>query len=75
MGASGAMEALATIFALHEQTLPATAGVAAADPALDIHLITGAAQSASISMALSNSFAFGGLNAVLALRIFSTDTL
>ena len=68
MGASGAMEALATVFALQSQTLPATAGVAEADPSLNIRLVTGSAQPAPLRLALSNSFAFGGLNAVLALR-------
>ena len=68
MGASGAMEALATVLALHSQTLPCTVGVNTVDPALHIRLITGSSQPAPIRMALSNSFAFGGLNAVLALR-------
>ncbi len=73
MGASGAMEALATVFALHDQRLPTTTGVTgkgpgAVDPTLHLNVLTGRAQPASVTLALSNSFAFGGLNAVLALR-------
>ncbi len=68
MGASGAMEALATIFSLQMQMLPSTAGMTTVDSALQIDVITGPARPAPVTLALSNSFAFGGLNAVLALR-------
>ena len=70
MGSSGAMEALATILALYEQLLPTTAGVTMVDTALNLNILTGASRPAPVTLALSNSFAFGGLNAVLALRTF-----
>jgi 3-oxoacyl-[acyl-carrier-protein] synthase II/nodulation protein E len=68
IGASGALEALATVLALHENLLPANAGVTQIDPAINLDIILGAPRKASPKLALSNSLAFGGLNAVLALR-------
>jgi nodulation protein E len=68
IGASGALEALATILALHENLLPANVGVTEIDPALNLDVILGAPRKANPRLALSNSLAFGGLNAVLALR-------
>jgi 3-oxoacyl-[acyl-carrier-protein] synthase II/nodulation protein E len=68
IGASGALEALATVIGLNENLLPANAGVAELDPALNLDVILGAPRKAAPKLALSNSLAFGGLNAVLALR-------
>jgi nodulation protein E len=68
IGASGALEALATVLALHENLLPANAGVTNIDPAINLDIILGAPRKATPKLALSNSLAFGGLNAVLALR-------
>jgi nodulation protein E len=68
IGASGAIEALATILALHENLLPANAGVTQIDPAIHLDIILGSPRKTSPKLALSNSLAFGGLNAVLALR-------
>jgi len=70
MGATGALEALATVIALHTGQLPATAGVTTADPTLQLDILLGKPHAADPSrpVALSNSLAFGGLNAVLALR-------
>jgi 3-oxoacyl-[acyl-carrier-protein] synthase II/nodulation protein E len=70
IGASGALEALATVLALHENLLPANAGVTNIDPAINLDIILGAPRKATPKLALSNSLAFGGLNAVLALRPF-----
>jgi nodulation protein E len=68
IGASGALEALATILALHESLLPANTGVTQIDPTLDLDIILESPRKASPKLALSNSLAFGGLNAVLAFR-------
>jgi nodulation protein E len=68
IGATGAIEALATILALHNGRLPATAGTMEVDPTLNLDVITSAARQASPKLALSNSLAFGGINAVLAIR-------
>ena len=70
IGATGAIEALATIIALHEQQLPANAGVTEVDPTLNLDVILNAPRKSEQKIALSNSLAFGGLNAVLALRHF-----
>jgi nodulation protein E len=68
IGASGALEALATVLALHESLLPANTGVTEVDPTLNLDIILGPPRKATPKLALSNSLAFGGLNAVLALR-------
>lgn len=70
MGASGAIEALITVLALQQDAIPPTAHLDDIDPAcLGVHHVTGAALSGSgLRAALSNSFAFGGSNAVLAFR-------
>lgn len=71
IGATGALEALATILALHHGQLPANAGVTEIDPALNLDVILKAPREATPALALSNSLAFGGLNAVLALLPFT----
>ncbi len=72
IGASGAMELLATVLALRANLLPANAGLAetSVDPALGLDHVLLANEPASPGLALSSSFAFGGLNAVLAVRRF-----
>jgi nodulation protein E len=70
IGAAGAIEALATVLALDAGSLPYTAGITEVDPTLNLDIITGEARplQPDKDIALSNSLAFGGLNAVLALR-------
>ena len=68
IGASGALEALATVLALQENLLPANTGVTEIDPTLNLDIILGSPRKATPKLALSNSLAFGGLNAVLAFR-------
>ncbi len=70
IGASGALEALATIIGLKENLIPANACVTTIDPAINLDVILGSPRKATPKLALSNSLAFGGLNAVLALRPF-----
>ena len=71
IGATGAIEALATIIALKDGRLPATAGTTTVDPTLNLDVITGSPREATPQLALSNSLAFGGLNAVLAFRAYT----
>jgi nodulation protein E len=66
LGAAGAIEAVATILALHHGVAPPTVNHRAPDPACDLDIVANQARSAPLRYALSNSFAFGGLNAVLA---------
>ena len=68
LGASGALEAFATLMALREGVLPPTANFSQADPECDLDVVPNVARHKAIAVALSNSFAFGGLNAVLAMR-------
>ena len=65
-GAAGGIEAVATVLALHCGVLPPTANYAAPDPECDLDYVPGAARRQQVEHALSNSFAFGGLNAVIA---------
>ncbi|HTB14072.1 MAG TPA: beta-ketoacyl-[acyl-carrier-protein] synthase family protein [Bryobacteraceae bacterium] len=68
LGAAGALEAAATLLAISRKIIPPTANFLAPDPVCDLDVIPNTARAAEIEWALSNSFAFGGLNAVLAFR-------
>ena len=75
IGASGAIELLATALALQKGILPAAGGPVARDHALGLDGLLQQNLPANISMALSNSFAFGGLNAVIALKRYSSHAV
>jgi len=66
LGATGALEAVATVLALRHGILPPTANFLERDPECDLDVIPNEPRRANVQYALSNSFAFGGLNAVLA---------
>jgi nodulation protein E len=68
LGAAAALECLATTLALRDGILPPTANFSEPDPECDLDVIPNQARPMRVEYALSNSFAFGGLNAVLALR-------
>lgn len=68
IGAAGAVELLACLLALREGVIPPTAGYIGPDPDCPVDLVTGHARHQPVGVVLSNAFAFGGLNAVLALR-------
>src|SRR5271157_1112192 len=68
LGAAAALECLAAALALRDGVLPPTANFNEPDPQCDLDVIPNHARQAQVEYALSNSFAFGGLNAVLALR-------
>src|SRR6478736_3308096 len=68
MGAAGALELVATINALRFGIIPPTINFLGADPQCDLDCTPNVARHRSLEVALSNSFAFGGLNAVIALR-------
>jgi 3-oxoacyl-(acyl-carrier-protein) synthase len=71
MGASGALEAIATVLAITEGKVPPTANLDDPDPALPaLDLVAGAPRETDLDVAMSNSLAFGGNNAVLVLRRF-----
>jgi len=71
LGAAGALELVAALMALNEGLAPPTMNYLGPDPACDLDYVPNAARQMRMSAALSNSFAFGGLNAVLAVKAFA----
>ncbi|MCD9147835.1 beta-ketoacyl-[acyl-carrier-protein] synthase family protein [Pseudophaeobacter flagellatus] len=67
IGGTGAVELLACIMALKEGVIAPTIGYEEPDPECALDVVPNTARDARIEVALSNAFAFGGLNAVLAL--------
>ena len=67
-GAAGAVEAVVTVLSMQNGILPPTINFNQVDPACGLDVIPNEARAVSVGAALSNSFAFGGLNAVLAFR-------
>ncbi|MCP3760319.1 beta-ketoacyl-[acyl-carrier-protein] synthase family protein [Streptomyces sp. TBY4] len=67
LGAAGAVEAAATVLALHHRSLPATANLDRPDPECALDHVRGAPRAAAPEAAVSNSFAFGGHNVSLVL--------
>ena len=65
LGAAGALEMAVTALAVHTQTIPPTANFEEADPECELDVVPNVARQAAVNVAMSNSFAFGGLNAVL----------
>jgi 3-oxoacyl-[acyl-carrier-protein] synthase II len=71
LGGTGALEAIFTILALHERTAPPTINLAEQDPAIPLDVVTTPRDLGSRDLlALSNSFGFGGHNAVVAFRSY-----
>lgn len=70
LGAAGAIEAIATVQALDAGVLPPTINYQDADPELDLDYIPNQAREQQVEYAVSNSFAFGGQNAVLVFKRF-----
>lgn len=68
IGATGAIEAIACILAMRNGFLPPTVGFQAPDPDCPLDVVPLVARAATVTAVLSNAFAFGGLNAVLAFR-------
>ena len=68
LGAAGAIEALACIFALNEGVIPPTINLNEQDEKCDLNCVPNTAVNADITLALSNSLGFGGHNACLAFR-------
>lgn len=68
IGGTGAVELLACILALREGVVAPTIGYQEPDPECALDVVPNVAREAKVKAALSNAFAFGGLNAVLALR-------
>jgi nodulation protein E len=67
LGAAGALELAATLMALRDGVIPPTANFTEPDPDCDLFCVPNQAIEREVAVAVSNSFAFGGLNAVLVI--------
>lgn len=67
-GAAGAVEAISTILTIQEKVIPPTINLWNPDPECDLDYVPNTARQREIGHALSNSFGFGGTNAVLAFK-------
>jgi nodulation protein E len=70
LGGAGALELIVTALAIRDGVLPPTANYTEPDPDCDLDYVPNEAREKTIRAAVSNSFAFGGLNAVLAVKRF-----
>ena len=68
LGAAGAIEACATVLTVARGVIPPTIGYETRDPLCDLDYVPNVAREATVDAAISNSFGFGGHNAVLAVR-------
>ena len=70
LGASGALELIACVNAIREGVVPPTINFNEADPECDLDYTANIAKTREVNVAISNSFAFGGTNAVIAVKRF-----
>ncbi|MGA2293724.1 MAG: beta-ketoacyl-[acyl-carrier-protein] synthase family protein [Acidimicrobiales bacterium] len=68
LAAAGALEGVASVLTLLNQTIPPTAGTSKVDPAIDLDVVLGAPRSMVVDVILSNSFGFGGHNGSVVFR-------
>ena len=68
LGASGAMELIATVKAMNDGIVPPTMNFSTPDAECDLDYVPNEPRRATVNVAVSNAFGFGGLNAVLLLR-------
>ena len=71
LGAAGAIEAIATVKAMNDQLAPPTINYKTPDPDCGLDCVTNNAQECNIDAALSNTFGFGGHNAVICFRKYN----
>ena len=68
IGAAGAIEAAVTAMSLERSFVPPTANLRNQDPDIDLDVVSGSGRAGQVQAAVSNSFGFGGQNAVLLLK-------
>jgi 3-oxoacyl-[acyl-carrier-protein] synthase II len=68
LGGAGAIEAAFTILALHNRTLPPTINLESQDPEIPLDVVTSPRKIGDDVLAISNSFGFGGHNAVVGFK-------
>jgi len=71
VGAAGGAEAVFSVLALHEQVIPPTINLENPDPACDLDYTPNVARPAKLSVAMSNSFGFGGTNGTVIFKRFA----
>jgi len=71
LGASGAVEAVATVKTLVHGVVPPTINYSVPDPGLDLDYVPNTARERKVRAAVSNSFGFGGHNACLCLKAWN----
>ena len=72
LGAAGGIEAVFTALSVHQQVAPPTINLQRQSPECDLDYVANSARTMTIRAALSNSFGFGGTNAVIAMKRFAT---
>jgi 3-oxoacyl-[acyl-carrier-protein] synthase II len=72
LGAAGGIEAAFSILAIHRGMLPPTINLEHPDPQCDLDYVPHRGREASVGAALSNSFGFGGVNACIAFKRFTS---
>ncbi len=70
LGGAGGIESVFTALSLHHQIIPPTANLVNPDPGCDLDYVPGSARETTIRAAVSNSFGFGGTNAVIIMKKF-----
>ena len=73
LGAAGALEGICTVMTIRDGVIPATINYEHVDPSCDLDCVPNVARKHEVNVALSNSFGFGGHNAVLVFRKFSEN--
>jgi 3-oxoacyl-[acyl-carrier-protein] synthase II len=68
LGAAGAVEATFTVLAIRDDKLPPTINYEVSDPECDLDYVPNVARDATVDIAVSNSFGFGGHNACVVFR-------
>jgi 3-oxoacyl-[acyl-carrier-protein] synthase II len=68
LGAAGALEAAATVLAIQAGRVPPTINLDSPDPLCDLDYVPNVAREATVEVAMSNSFGFGGHNAAIVFR-------
>ena len=68
LGAAGGVEAAFCVLAIHDGLVPPTTNLEHPDPECDLDYVPGQARSATVKVAMSNSFGFGGVNACLLFK-------
>ena len=71
LGAAGGIEAVASVKSVLEQTLPPTINYDTPDPECALDYVPNIAQSSNVNSVLSNTFGFGGHNAVICIRKYN----